>query len=87
MKVKNKRVGDIYFNPLACDLWILNKIWNEEYQKEVWTLNLVHTDFQECLRNVEKFIKVGNIYDLVFEKIERDKNDSKGNVYKNGLVL
>ena len=70
MKVLKKRVGDIYYNPYANDLWILNKIWNSEEEKEVWTLNLVHDDCQEELRYVKGFIKVGNIYDLISEKLE-----------------
>lgn len=70
MKVFKKRVGDIYYNPFACDLWILNNIWNPEQEKDVWTLNLVHEDCQEELKYVKGFIKVGNIYDLVEEKLK-----------------
>ena len=66
MRVFKKRIGDIYLNPVMCDLWILNKIWNEEAQKEVWTLNLVNADYQEELKNVKNFQKVGNIYDFVY---------------------
>lgn len=74
MKVLKKRIGDIYLNPLFRDLWILNKIWDDEEKKDVWMLNLVNDDLQEELRYVDKFIKVGNIYDLVNEKLkEEDK--------------
>ena len=73
MKVKNKRVGDIYFNPLACDLWFLNKIWNDVEEDEVWTLNLIHTDYQVALDEVDKFERIGNIYDLIKTKAKIDK--------------
>lgn len=72
MRVIRKRVGDIYLNPLFGDLWILNKIWNDEEQKEVWTLNLVNEDCQEQLKYVDKFIKLGNIYDLVEDKLKKE---------------
>lgn len=73
MKVKNKRVGDIYFNPLACDIWILNKIWNDIEQEDIWTLNLIHEDYQVTLDEVDKFEKIGNIYDLIKTKAKIDK--------------
>lgn len=69
MKVKNKRVGDIYLNSIMGDLWILNKQWCDEKKEEIWILNLVHDDCQEELIYVKDFIKVGNIYDMVEEKI------------------
>lgn len=72
MKVLKKRVGDIYVNPILGDLWILNKIWSDEDNKEVWMLNLVNNDYQERLDYVDKFIKVGNIYDLVNEKLRKE---------------
>ena len=73
MKVWKKRVGDIYLNPMWGDLWILNKIWNDDEGKEVWTLNLVNDDLQEELRCVEGFIKLGNIYDICDEIMEREE--------------
>lgn len=73
MKVWKKRVGDIYLNPMWGDLWILNKIWNDDEGKEVWTLNLVNDDLQEELRYVEGFIKLGNIYDICDEIMEREE--------------
>lgn len=79
MKSFRKRVGDIYLNPLMSDLWILNKIWNKEEGKEVWTLNLVNDDCQEELKYVVGFIKVGNIYDLVNEKL-KEKNEKGKNI-------
>ncbi len=72
MRVIRKRVGDIYLNPLFGDLWILNKIWNDEEQKEVWMLNLVNNDYQEQLKYVDKFIKLGNIYDLIEDKLKKE---------------
>jgi len=74
MRVFKKRVGDIYLNPLFCDLWILNKIYNHEEKKEVWTLNLVNDDCQELLKYVDGFIKVGNIYDLVEKELDRSED-------------
>ena len=70
MKVWKKRVGDIYLNPMWGDLWILNKIWNDDEGKEVWTLNLVNDDLQEELRCVEGFIKLGNIYEICNKIVE-----------------
>ena len=76
MKAKNKKVGDIYINPISCDLWFLNKIYYSEEQKEKWTLNLIHDDWQEELEAVSGFIKVGNIYEMLNNEInlinERD---------------
>lgn len=69
VRVKNKRVGDIYLNPLLGDLWLLNKIYYPEYKKEKWTLNLINDDWKEELEVVKGFIKVGNIYDLVEEHL------------------
>ena len=71
MRVNKKRVGDIYLNTLFGDIWILNKIWNDVEQKEVWTLNLVNDDFQELLKYVKGFKKIGNIYDLLNDKYEQ----------------
>lgn len=65
MRVKNKRVGDIYVNPVMGDIWILNYIWSNEEEKDVWMLNLVNEDCQEQLKYVRDFIKIGNIYDLL----------------------
>lgn len=73
MQVLKKRVGDIYVNPILGDLWVLNKIWSDEDTKDVWMLNLVNNDYQEQLANVAKFIKVGNIYDLVNEKLRKER--------------
>lgn len=65
MKAKNKRVGDIYVNTVMGDLWFLNKIYDPDEDKEVWTLNLIDNDHQVPLAAVGGFIKIGNIYDMV----------------------
>ena len=68
MRVRNKRVGDIYVNTVLGDLWFLNKIYNSEEEKEVWTLNLIDNDHQVPLAYVDGFIKIGNIFDMIEEK-------------------
>lgn len=77
MKVWKKRVGDIYINPMWGDLWILNKIWNDDDKKEVWTLNLVNDDLSEELKYVEGFIKIGNIYDICSKLVEEERYKKK----------
>ena len=70
MKItKDMKVGDIYLNPLAEDLWILRKDYTEDYDNEQWVLSLVHTDYVVKYIEVDKFIKLGNIYE-VFERID-----------------
>ena len=73
MKVFKKRVGDIYYNPFFGDLWFLNKIWNKDEKKDVWTLNLINDDEQEQLKYVVGFIKIGNVYDMVNEELEQEQ--------------
>lgn len=77
MKAKNKKIGDIYLNPIMNDLWFLNKIYYSEEEKEKWTLNLIHSDWQEELEVVSCFIKLGNIYEMIENETtlmeERDK--------------
>ena len=63
-----KKIGDIYYNPYAGDLWFLNKIWDNSENKDVWTLNLIHDDYREQLKVVEGFVRIGNIYDMINEK-------------------
>lgn len=71
MKItKDMKVGDIYLNPLAEDLWILRKDYIEDYDNEQWVLSLVHTDYVVEYAEVDKFIKLGNIYE-VFERIDK----------------
>ena len=72
MRAYRKRVGDIYVNPVMGDIWILNKIWDSEEEKDVWMLNLVNEDCQEQLKYVKGFIKLGNIYDLLEEKYKKE---------------
>ncbi len=72
METNDRKVGDIYLNTFAEDIWILNKIWNEELEDEVWTLNLVNDDLHEELDCVEGFVKIGNIYDLIKNYIVDD---------------
>ena len=72
MRAIKKRVGDIYLNPVMGDIWILNKIWDSEEEKDVWMLNLVNEDCQEQLKYVKGFIKLGNIYDLLEEKYKKE---------------
>ena len=72
-KNKNMRVGDIYYNPIACDLWILRKDIYEDEEEESWVLSLVHSEYIEKYEYVKGFVCVGNIYDLV------SKNMSKRN--------
>lgn len=62
---KNYKVGDIFFNPLARDLWFLNKCYYEDDKKDKWTLNLIHTDYRVELAEVDRFIKIGNIYEIL----------------------
>ena len=66
--MKKNKIGDIYYNPIAGDLWFLNKIWSDEEAKEVWTLNLINDDLKEQLKYVKGFIKIGNIYDMINER-------------------
>ena len=73
MRAYKKRIGDIYLNPVMRDIWILNKSWSAEDNKDVWMLNLVNTDCQEQLKYVRDFIKIGNIYDLLEEKYNKEK--------------
>ena len=76
-----KKIGDIYINPMMGDLWILNKLWNEEKEKYVWTLNLIHYDLQEEVENVRGFEKIGNIYDLI-----KENKKLKEEIYKSNAV-
>ena len=59
------KVGDIYFNPYALDLWILRKDYLTDSDNEEWILSLVHSDYQEEYLAVKGFIKIGNIYEMV----------------------
>lgn len=70
MRAIKKRVGDIYYNPMFGDIWVLRKEWKDEYNKEIWVLVLVHHDWEEEFRFVKGFVKIGNIYDLCADKIE-----------------
>jgi hypothetical protein len=74
MKAKNKRVGDIYLNTLAGDLWVLNKIYDEN-DKYVWTLNLINNDYKTPLSEVKGFIKLGNIYDMINDIYGEEEDD------------
>lgn len=70
MRVIKKRVGDIYYNPMFGDIWVLKKVWRDEYNKEIWLLSLINNDYDEELRFVKGFVKIGNIYDLCKDKIK-----------------
>ena len=73
MKItKDMKVGDIYLNPIMLDLWILRKGFTEDYDNEQWLLSLVHDDLVEEYIGVKGFIKLGNIYELVEEKIREE---------------
>lgn len=73
MKItKDMKVGDIYLNPVMLDLWILRKGFIEDYDNEQWLLSLVHDDLVEEYIGVKGFIKLGNIYELVEEKIREE---------------
>ena len=73
MKItKDMKVGDIYLNPIMLDLWILKKGFIEDYDNEQWLLSLVHDDLVEEYIGVKDFIKLGNIYELVEEKIREE---------------
>lgn len=72
-KKKAMEVGDIYYNPMAKDLWILRKDIYEDEDEESWVLSLVHSDYIEKYEYVKGFIYVGNIYELVINNI----NDGK----------
>jgi len=66
MKItKDMKVGDIYLNPVAADLWILRKGFPNDYDNEEWVLSLVHTDYEEEYLAVKDFIKLGNIYEII----------------------
>ena len=76
MKItKDMKVGDIYYNPFAMDLWILRKGYPNDYDNEEWVLSLVHTDYEEEYLAVKDFVKVGNIYDMVEKFIEEGNKD------------
>lgn len=65
MRVNRKlKVGDVFFNPFACDVWVLRKGYYENEEKESWILCLVHDDYEEKYEYVKNFIKVGNVYDM-----------------------
>ena len=72
MRVFRKKVGDIYLNPLWGDFWLLKKIYDREKQKDIWVLELLDDDYYEELANVKDFKKIGNIYDMIKEKIESE---------------
>lgn len=73
MKItKDMKVGDIFLNPTMLDLWILRKGFIEDYDNEQWLLSLVHDDLVEEYIGVKDFIKLGNIYELVEEKIREE---------------
>lgn len=73
MKItKDMKVGDIYLNPIMLDLWILRKGFIEDYDNEQWLLSLVHDDLVEEYIGVKGFVKLGNIYELVEEKIREE---------------
>lgn len=78
MKItKNMKIGDIYINPLLGDLWILRKGYPNDYDHEEWVLALVHTDYEEEYLMVKDFIKVGNIYDIVGDKVLKELKEGK----------
>lgn len=80
MKInKEMQIGDIYLNPIALDLWILRKEYSERLDREKWVLHLVHTNYTEDYECVDKFIRVGNIYDLVNKKLEEEDVYAKRN--------
>lgn len=84
MKARNKKVGDIYINPISSDLWFLNKIYYPQEQKEKWTLNLIHDDCQEELDAVLGFIKIGNIYKMLDNEINlASERDMYKSLYEN----
>lgn len=62
---KKYKIGDILFNPSACDLWIVSERYNEEKSKDELFIVLVHSDYFENIEIANSFIKVGNIYELV----------------------
>lgn len=70
MRVFKKKVGDIYLNPLWGDFWLLKKIYDSEKEKDIWILELLNDDYYEELANVKDFKKIGNIYDMIKEKME-----------------
>ncbi len=73
MKItKDLKVGDIFLNPIALDLWILRKGFVDDYDNEQWLLSLVHDDLVEEYIGVKGFIKLGNIYELVEQKIKTE---------------
>ena len=70
MKVKNKRTGDVFLNPIMGDLWILRQDYDREKDKDIWVLQLVHSDIVEELQYVKGFARIGNIYDMVAKELE-----------------
>ena len=87
---EDMKIGDIYLNPIALDLWILKKGFFEDYDNEQWILSLVHDNLEERYLYVKGFIKLGNIYELVEEKIknpyetEEEKEIEKLSMIYNG---
>lgn len=64
-KLGNKlQIGDILFNPYACDYWIVSSRYNEEKQEDELYIKLVHTDYDEDIEVAESFYKEGNIYEI-----------------------
>ena len=68
MRAINKKVGDIYYNPMFRDLWVLYRGFNED-EKETWLLQLIGDDYIEEFKYVKGFIKIGNIYDMCCNKM------------------
>ena len=75
MKVKNKRTGDIFLNPIMGDLWILRQDYDREKDKDIWVLQLVHSDCVEELEYVKDFARIGNIYDMVAKELDARLNE------------
>lgn len=63
---KNKerlKVGDILFNPFACDYWIVSERYSQEKAKTELYIKLIHDDCDEDITIAKSFFKVGNIYE------------------------
>lgn len=64
-------IGDIMYNPFFGDLWLVSSRYNKEKDEDELYLKKVDYDYDEDIDVPEGFVKVGNIYEMIF----KDKED------------
>lgn len=68
-KYKKLKIGDLLYNPLASDLWVVSERYNQEQDRDEKFIVLIHTDYCEDIVTASSFIKISNVYDYAKEKL------------------